>query len=273
MLLLLAGGDGDAEAFDGLAEHLIGHFTVLTYDRRGLSRSVVDNPIESLRLETHVDDVHHLLAHVTEESVLAFGASIGALIGLDLIARYSGQIRCLIAHEPPAPELLNEPERTQAEHDQVGVEEAFGREGMPAAMKKFLEIGRIDLADREPNAKLPEPTPNRVRNLRFFLTHDAPAVRQYRLSTHALVMQSAKIIPAAGETSADAWPHHCALKLAGLLGRELKLFPGGHAGFTSHPKGFAIQLCETFAGLEPSPLCLEVNHRSRSANTNKSTTD
>jgi pimeloyl-ACP methyl ester carboxylesterase len=250
LLLLLASGDGDAESFDALAAHLVRDFTILTYDRRGLSRSVADAPIESPRLETHTDDVHDLLAHVTEEPALVFGASIGALIGLDLIARYPDQIRCLIAHEPPAPELLSEPERTEAVRDQAAIEEAFACEGVPAAMKKFLEITNINFADRESDAKLPEPTPNRMRNLQFFLAHDTRAVRQYRLSMSALVTQSGKIIPAAGVTSADEWPHHCALKLAESLGNELRPFPGGHVGFALHPKSFAAQLREALAGFE-----------------------
>jgi pimeloyl-ACP methyl ester carboxylesterase len=53
LLILLAGGDGDAESFDGLADLLVDHFTVVTYDRRGLSRSVIEGPVEGLRLETH----------------------------------------------------------------------------------------------------------------------------------------------------------------------------------------------------------------------------
>ena len=40
LLLLLPGGSGDAEAaFNGIAGHLADQFTLLTYDRRGLSRS------------------------------------------------------------------------------------------------------------------------------------------------------------------------------------------------------------------------------------------
>jgi pimeloyl-ACP methyl ester carboxylesterase len=249
LLILLAGGDGDAESFDGLADLLVDHFTVVTYDRRGLSRSVIEGPVEGLRLETHSDDVHRLLAHLTNEPVFVFGASIGALIGLDLVARFPTQVRSLVAHEPPAPELLNEPERAQATRAQADVEDAYRVGGIPAAMKKFLEMSGIDLQDRELDAKLPEPTPTRGRNLAFFLSHDAPAVRQYRLRTTALVARSDIIVPAAGETSGNAWPHRCAKKLALLIHQNLISFPGGHAGFTSHPRAFAARLRTTFGSL------------------------
>jgi pimeloyl-ACP methyl ester carboxylesterase len=190
-----------------------------------------------------------LLAHLTNEPVFVFGSSIGALIGLDLVARFPTQVRRLVAHEPPAPELLDEAERAQATRAQMDAEDAYRVSGIPAAMRKFLEMSGIDLQDREPDAKLPEPTPTRGRNLAFFLSHDAPAVRQYRLRTTALVARSDIIVPAAGETSGNAWPHRCAQKLALLIHQNLISFPGGHIGFTSHPRAFAARLRTTFGSL------------------------
>ncbi len=53
LLLLLQGGDGDADASDSLAAGLINHFTVCSYDRRGLARSPVDDPSAPVDLTTH----------------------------------------------------------------------------------------------------------------------------------------------------------------------------------------------------------------------------
>jgi pimeloyl-ACP methyl ester carboxylesterase len=39
LLLMLAGGHGDADTTDTVCEQLTNQFTVVTYDRRGLSRS------------------------------------------------------------------------------------------------------------------------------------------------------------------------------------------------------------------------------------------
>jgi pimeloyl-ACP methyl ester carboxylesterase len=99
LLLILQGGDGDADGSMSLADHLVEHYTVVTYDRRGLSRSKLDEPFEALRLETHSNDAHLLLATLTTEPALVFGASMGALIGLDLVARHPEQIRMFVAHE------------------------------------------------------------------------------------------------------------------------------------------------------------------------------
>src|SRR5579884_4018338 len=74
ILLILQGGDGDAQGSEGLAEHLVNRYTVVTYDRRGLSRSKLDEPFEPPHIETHSDDVHCLLAYLTTEPVFVFGA-------------------------------------------------------------------------------------------------------------------------------------------------------------------------------------------------------
>ena len=55
LLLLLPGGDGDADACEAMATHLEARFRVLAYDRRGLSRSVCDDRTTAPGLLTHVE--------------------------------------------------------------------------------------------------------------------------------------------------------------------------------------------------------------------------
>jgi len=93
LLLVLQGGDGDADGTDALADHLTGRYTVLSYDRRGLARSPVKDPAAAVDVAAHSEDASRLLKAVTGEPALVFGASLGALVGLDLISRHSGQVR------------------------------------------------------------------------------------------------------------------------------------------------------------------------------------
>lgn len=81
LLLLVQGGGGDAGGTDPIAVHLGREHTVLTYDRRGLSRSLLDDPDEVPSIGTHTDDVHRLLASLTTEPVPVFGTSFGAFVG------------------------------------------------------------------------------------------------------------------------------------------------------------------------------------------------
>jgi pimeloyl-ACP methyl ester carboxylesterase len=198
LLLILPGGDGDADTADALRSQLIDRFTFLTYDRCGMSRSKIDAPDESLTIATHSDDAHRLIATLTKEPAFVFGSSIGALIGLELVAHYPEQIAILVAHEPPAFELLPEEERNRAMGLQEEAEEAFRREGIEAGFKKFVELAAVDYNDREPDAALPPPTSQRNANLSFLFSHDSPAVRRYRLDLAALQSARTRIVPAVG---------------------------------------------------------------------------
>jgi hypothetical protein len=53
-----------------------------------------------------------------------------------------------------------------------------------------------------------------------------------------------RIVVAVGRTSGGTLAHRCALALAGELGTPPVEFPGGHAGFVTHPQAFAARLCE-----------------------------
>lgn len=243
LLLLLQGGDGDADAGDGLAAELDGHFTVLSYDRRGLSRSTVDDASAPIDLGVHGSDAARLIAAISDGPVAVFGTSLGALLGLELVSRHPDRVRMLVAHEPPAPELLDEPARSLARRGQEEVEQVYRDAGVVAAMQRFAPLAGVRFDDREPTAVLPPPGPERLRNLDFFLTHDAPAVRRYRLAIAALLEQAERIIPAAGRHT-DAFPRRCAEALAARLGRPLSEFPGGHNGWLMRPREFAARLLQ-----------------------------
>jgi pimeloyl-ACP methyl ester carboxylesterase len=242
LLLILAGGHGDADTANALRDELIDRYTVITYDRRGLSRSKIDAPGVSLTIGTHTDDAHRLLAALTNRPVFVFGSSISALIGLDLVARHPEQVATLVAHEPPAFELLPDEERNRARQLQEEAEEAFRREGIEAGFKKFVELAAVDYNDREPDAVIPTPTSERSANLSFFFTNDSPAVRHYRLNLTALQQSSTRVVPAVGQSGSESAPYKAAEALAAKLGVKTAIFPGGHTGWLLRPKAFAAKL-------------------------------
>ncbi|MFZ2057869.1 MAG: alpha/beta hydrolase [Acidimicrobiales bacterium] len=243
VLLTLQGGGGDADGSDGLAEALGDRYTVVAYDRRGLSRSSIDDSSAPAEVRTHSDDASRLLAALSDEPAYVFGSSMGALIGLDLVAAHPEQVRLLVAHEAPAAQLLDEPECTQLKEQQRDVEATFEREGLFPAMQKFLAIAGGFADDPEAEVKVQRPTGERMAqhgtNLQFFLAHDAPSVHRFQLDLAVLQSVAERIVPAAGLVSRGSMPHHCAEALARVLGRKLEEFPGGHSGHVSRPRAFA----------------------------------
>src|ERR1700760_464740 len=76
-ILILAGGEADADATDPLRDALAERCRVITLDRRGLPRSRLDPDAAEPTIETHAQDVHLLLGALTEEPAYVFGAGLG----------------------------------------------------------------------------------------------------------------------------------------------------------------------------------------------------
>ena len=240
VLLVLQGGDGDADASALLADRLNG-FTLVTYDRRGLSRSASDGA-PAVDVPTHTTDALAVLDAATAEPSFVFGTSIGAMIGLDLVARFPQRVRRLVAHEPPSTELLAPGDYADTERIRDEIDELYRTKGVLPAMRKFFAGTGIDFMDREPEVGFPATNPARLQNLKFFLEHDVPAARRFRLDVPRLQQVREKIVVGAGVSSRGLWIHRCAEVLAQQLGLELHDFPGGHGGYAAHPRGFAEAL-------------------------------
>lgn len=253
VILMMPGGPADAGVFNRIASELAADFTVVTYDPRGLSHSELKEPLDSDRIvQIFADDAHRLLETVTGEAALAFGNSGGAVIGLELVARHPGQIRTLVAHEPPALALLPE----SARHPEVldDIEATCRTAGVWPAMQKFMASAGIK--GSPPPAPQGEPTPEMIegkarmeRNLSLFLGKYLKPVGLYRPEFAALKATSVRIVPAVGEVSGGL-AHQGGLGLAEALGTEAVVFPGGHGGFDTNAHEFAEKLRQVLA---PTP--------------------
>ena len=94
MLLLIPGGNGDAAPFERAANELAAWYTVVTYDRRGFSRSTLDAPPDDQRrLETDSNDAIGLLDQLGAPTAYVLGSSSGAIVALDLITRHPERVR------------------------------------------------------------------------------------------------------------------------------------------------------------------------------------
>jgi pimeloyl-ACP methyl ester carboxylesterase len=240
LLLMIAGGSGGGAGFKGIADLLASQYTVVTYDRRGFSQSTVDNPLAEVRLETHSDDAHYLLAALTAEPAYVFGSSAGALIGLDLLARYPQQVRTLVAHEPPAHHLLPDSQKSP-----VDALEIYRREGPLAAMRHMITETGVSHANREAGLELPHTSmQSALANAEALFKYTMPAVRGYTLNIPALKAVLTRIVIAGGSEGREYVGYRCAVAVAEHLGTTVVEFPSNHAGYISHPTAFALKLRE-----------------------------
>ena len=133
---MIPGGPTDAGIFAPLAAFMSGRYTVVRYDPRGNSRSILDGPPEDQQMDVHGDDAAQLLAVFGGEPAYVFGSSGGAQIGLNLAARHPRLVHTLVAHEPPCLSLL--PNASEQEAFVDSVYEAYLQNGVGPAMQKFM---------------------------------------------------------------------------------------------------------------------------------------
>src|SRR5215510_13204041 len=140
VLLMIPGAPADAGAFAAIAAQLADRYTVVTYDWRGSARSPLDEPVGDLpgglAMQVQGDDAGHLLAAVGDGPAYVLGCSGGALVGLDLAARHPDRVDALVAHEPPAMNLLPDSAGWRTAFEEVY--ETYRRDGAGPAMQQFI---------------------------------------------------------------------------------------------------------------------------------------
>ncbi|MBY8338873.1 alpha/beta hydrolase [Streptomyces spinosirectus] len=255
VLLLISGGTDDADDFEGVVPLLQDAFTVVAYDCRGLSRSRLDGDPADVPVEVHADDARRLLRAVGDRPAHVFGSSSGGQVALSLTARHPELVRGVVAHEPPAVALLphGDPRRTVLAEARA----VHAREGVRAGMAAFVAAAGLDRV-KHPERHAPESpqaalnTQKRLvrmeRNLEYFLSHIVGPAADFVPDVDALSSAPAPLTVAVGDASEGQLAHATGRALAARLGREPAVFPGGHAGFVTHPRAFARALRAVLAG-------------------------
>jgi pimeloyl-ACP methyl ester carboxylesterase len=250
VLLMIPGGPMDAGGFAAIAERLADEYTVVTYDCRGNSRSRMQGSWDDLTVGVFADDAHRLLDAVSPGPADVLGSSGGATYGLDLVARYPGRVRTLVAHEPPVSELLPDAAKWHALNEEIG--KTYRSDGVFPALQKFA-VG-VGFGD-EPGPAQGEPTPEAAEamartgaNLDLFAGRLIPVIGNYTPDVAALRRSPTRIVVGVGDESVPGqMTYQTSYALAGELGEPPAEFPGGHGGFDSHPDGFAATLREVLA--------------------------
>jgi pimeloyl-ACP methyl ester carboxylesterase len=143
-LLLMIGSPMDSTGFAGLASALAGDYTVVTYDPRCIGNSSREDTRQDVTPGQQADDVHRLLSALGGGPASVFGSSGGATVGLALVTAHPGQVRTLVAHEPPVVELLPDSAQVRAQFEDIyGTYRADGAE---KAMQKFLAHAGLTVA-------------------------------------------------------------------------------------------------------------------------------
>ena len=251
-LVAIPGGPTDAGMFTALADQLADRYTVVTYDPRGHSRSVLDGAPEDVSVELHADDAARLIDAVGGEPAYVLGSSGGGTIGLALITRHADKVKALVAHEPPVMELLPDSARWRGIF--ADIHDTYRSQGAFPAMGKFgvaVEEGGPKYSEQQQQG---QPSPEQAAmmqrmlgNFDFFLAHEIRAIGGYVPDIAALKRSRDRIAIAGGRSSGEQGAYRAARALADALGVELTYFEGGHGGFGASDEAFAQKLHETLS--------------------------
>lgn len=241
-LLMIPGASGDGRNFGMVASYLASDFTVVTYDRSGFFRSQLTGEQNyDHRLETDADDARCLIDHLSDEPAIAFGASSGAIVALELLIRDPSAVRALVPFEPPAMKLLGDGERwIDFFHE---VYDLYRSSGAERALSVFRERSFPPCDGQTMAAAMGSVGRERAAaNAAYWFEHE---LRQYpaaRLDLVALRMHARRIVVTAGCESRGYPTHEVSEELSRALNSNMVEFPGGHLGLVAHPAEFAREL-------------------------------
>ena len=258
--LFLIGSPMGASGFPTLASHFQDR-TVLTYDPRGNGeRSTAHDPTQAITPQVQADDVHRIIESVGGP-VDMFASSGGAIVALALVAKCPGDVRTLIAHEPPLASLTADRDHALAVNRAINA--TYNAKGWGAGMAHFMQVvmhrglfTAEDVAAPPPDpAMFGLPTDDDGRRTDLMLGHSVLYLTSFEPDVDAIDRAPTRVVIGVGETSDGELAHRGGEAAAERLGIEPTRFPGGHGGFQGdeygmpgEPDAFAAKLREVLAG-------------------------
>ncbi len=259
--LILAGSPMDSTGFGSLAAGIPsgpdGRVLVLT-DPRNTGRSTRDEDTAAVTPDQHAEDLHALIGALGVAPVDVFASSGAAVNFLHLVAAHPGDVRILVAHEPPMTGLL--PDAAAIANVCDDMVATYDASGHGPAMARFigLVMHRGEVTGDEPapdpamfglptedDGSRNDPLMANMRGQGVTGLPDLDAVRR----------APTRVVIAVGEESGGPSDGEIAGRsahaVAQALGLEPVVFPGGHNGFlggefgqTGKPEEFAARLRE-----------------------------
>jgi pimeloyl-ACP methyl ester carboxylesterase len=258
-ILLLIGSPMGADGFGTLSQHFSDR-TVVTYDPRGVERSVKADPASPVTPDVHADDLHRLIQAIGGGPVDLFASSGGAVNALALVSKHPEDVRTLVAHEPPLASIL--PDREHAMAATRAVQETYQRSGWGAGLAHFIALtshrgpftAEVASQPAPDPAMFGMPTEDDGSRTDPLLGQNLITSTHYGPDLDALRSASTRIVIAAGEESEGQLANRGAFAAAERLGTKPVSFPSDHGGFlggeygqTGKPDTFAAKLREVLA--------------------------
>ncbi|WP_426986268.1 alpha/beta fold hydrolase [Pseudarthrobacter sp. Y6] len=237
-ILVMIGQPMTADGFADLAAQFPDR-TVVTYDPRGLGRSVVrrDGRTDQ-RPEDQAADLHALVEHLGAGKVDVFGSSGGAVAGLTWVATHPDDMHTLVAHEPPSTWALSH-DADEADRAFDNVRQAYQSGGFGPGMAQFIALtmwpGEFT---SEYFAQTPAdpamfglPAQDDGSRDDPLLSERSLSVTRYAYDLDAVKASPARVVLGVGEETGNTITARTTHAVADRLGTPPVVFPSHHGGF------------------------------------------
>ncbi|AYF74511.1 alpha/beta hydrolase [Nocardia yunnanensis] len=244
--LLMIGQPMTAAGFATLASYFPDR-TVVTYDPRGLGRSVRTDGRTDNSPTVQAGDLHRLITALDAGPVDVFASSGGAVTALALVTAHPGDMATLVAHEPPLLRVL--PDAAAAVRARAEIRDIYQAKGMFAGMAAFIAFtswqGELtDAFFAQPPvdpAMFGMPTEDDGTRDDPLLSERSWAITDYSPDVAALRSAPTRIVIGVGAESAGVLTGRTSVATAALLGGEPVVFPSHHGGFSGPDSGYPGQ--------------------------------
>ena len=242
-VLFVSGATGDAGHWTTVADILADAYTVISYDRRGNSRSPRPPGWTSTTIGEQADDDDALLRGLGLVPAIVFGTSAAAHILADLCLRHPHVLQDAIFHEPAFPSGIPNADAVRAACT-ARVEEGMARGGPRAAMELYL---RWVAGDEVYESLDPQLRERLLSNAEVLFGIEVASYLAYEPTPDQLAAIRVPRAVTAGADNRDIaatghWRYEAAQWLAAHLQTTFIELPGAHMGYLGQPEHFAKAL-------------------------------
>ena len=230
-LVLVHGGWTDSSSWAHVVPALAEAFTVVTYDRRGHSRS--ERPSGAVVRRDDEDDLVELIESLGLGPVHLAGNSYGACIALSVATRRPDLVRSVTGHEPPFVSALPPADAEEVWAVLRSIGDALAVD-LPGGVRRFIEEVALGPGSWE---LLPA-------EVQAVFIGNAPMFPHLLEDDGGTAYLGAPTVPATvsvGTTSED-WFRTVAARLDGL--RQHTIAGAGHAPHLTHPAEYVAHVLE-----------------------------
>jgi pimeloyl-ACP methyl ester carboxylesterase len=231
-VLLISGATGDAGDWGAVAPMLAQDFTVVTYDRRGCSRSPRPSGWTTTSMIEQADDAAALLRALDLAPALVVGHSSGGTIACCLVARHPEVVRHAVIYEPPLFAVVPDGEKIAA-----GLQ-ALASGGPRRGMEQFMRANAGDEMFKAFQSLDPTTVERILDNGTVFFPIELPVCATFVPDRERMRASGVPLTVVVGNDSRDSWFDAAATWLVEGTGADRVELPGGHVGFVSHPQEF-----------------------------------